>query len=665
MFAMTENKESMDNRMAAYPVGALLNAIDSPADLRKLAPEDLPVVCRDIRDFLVHSLAENPGHFASSMGAVELTVALHYVFNTPYDRIVWDVGHQAYGHKLLTGRRDRFHTNRKLNGLSGFPNPAESEYDTFMAGHASNSISAALGMAVATELNGEMPRRNVVAVIGDASISGGLAFEGINNAANTPNNLLIILNDNDMSIDPNVGSLHSYLAHITTSKGYNDLRYKLYRLLRRMHLVSDSGRSAILRFNNSLKSLLSREQNLFEGLNVRHFGPIEGHDVATIVKVLRDIKDMQGPRILHIKTKKGKGFAPAELDPARWHAPGRFNPETGELISSGSGKPVPPKFQEVFGETLLELARKNPRIVGITAAMASGTSMNIMKDAMPGRVFDVGISEEHAVTFAGGLAKEGLRPFVAIYSSFLQRAYDQIIHDVATMKLPVTFCIDRAGLVGEDGVTHHGLFDIAYLRTVPGMTIAAPRDEMMLRNLLFTAQSADFGPFAIRYPRGCGSHIEWRSEFRLLQPGHGEKLRDGSDVAVISAGPICGDVAAAIDRAAEAGVDAAHYDIVYIKPIDESILREIAGKGCPVVTVEDGSVVGGLGSAVSEWMSGHGFTNPVISIGVPDRFIAQGTVAELRALCGMDTASIADTVIKVAGNGRHVEACQSSEAECL
>ena len=644
MFEMTEKKDSNNNRVAAYPVGALLREIDSPADLRKMPLEELPVVCRDIRSFLIGALSTNPGHFASSMGSVELTVALHYVFNTPYDRIVWDVGHQAYGHKLLTGRRDRFDTNRKLNGLSGFPNPAESEYDTFMAGHASNSISAALGMAVATELNNENPRRNVVAVIGDASISGGLAFEGMNNAANTPNNLLIILNDNDMSIDPNVGSLHSYLAQITTSRSYNDMRLKLYRLMRKMHLVSDSGKGAILRFNNSLKALLSREQNIFEGLNIRYFGPIDGHDVGAIVKVLRDIKDMSGPRILHIKTQKGKGFAPAEKDPATWHAPGHFNPVTGEIKAPAPGVPHPPKYQEVFGETLLELARNNSKIVGITAAMPSGTSMNIMKDALPKRVFDVGISEGHAVTFAGGLAKEGLRPFVAIYSSFLQRAYDQIIHDVAILGLPVTFCIDRAGLVGEDGVTHHGTFDIAYMRSIPGMIVAVPRDEMTLRNLLYTAQAGDYGPFAIRYPRGAGKNVNWRNEPVLMEIGKVEKLREGKDVAVISAGPICSEVSEAITKVAEAGVDAAHYDMTFIKPLDEAMLREIAERGCPVVTVEDASVVGGLGSAVAEWFQLHGHNVPVRVVGIPDQFVAQGTVAELRRLCGMDAASIAEAI---------------------
>ena len=627
----------------------VLEKIDSPADLRTLPEERLPEVCTGIRKFLIGALSTNPGHFASSMGAVELTVALHYVFNTPYDRIVWDVGHQAYGHKLLTGRRGRFDTNRKLGGISGFPNPDESEYDTFTAGHASNSISAALGMAVATEMNGDMPRRNVVAVIGDASIGGGLAFEGLNNAANTPNNLLIILNDNDMSIDDNVGSLHSYLAHITTSKGYNDFRNSTFKALKRIGLVSDRHRGPIMRFNNSLKALLSHEQNIFEGLNIRYFGPIDGHDVGNMVKVLRDIKDMTGPKILHVKTVKGKGFEAAEQNPSVWHAPGKFDPETGEQICSDKGKECPPKYQDVFGETLVELAGRNDRIVGITAAMLSGTSMSMLKEAMPKRVFDVGISEEHAVTFAGGLAKEGMRPFVAIYSSFMQRAYDQIIHDVAIARLPVTFCIDRAGLVGEDGVTHHGAFDMAYLRTVPGMIIAAPRDEQTLRNLMFTAQQCNCGPIAIRYPRGKGHCVDWRCEFRCMEIGKGEKLREGRDVAVISTGTIASEVTKAIAEAESKGVSVAHYDMTFVKPLDEDILQEVIETGCPVVTVEDGTVIGGLGSAVTDFFAEKGHNTAVRRIGIPDRFVAQGTVAQLRSLCGMDADSIASAIMEEAG----------------
>lgn len=634
----------MNSNEDKYP---LLSNIDSPADLRKLNPEQLPQVCDDIRKFLIDSLSTNPGHFASGMGAVEITVALHYVFNTPYDRIVWDVGHQAYGHKLLTGRRDRFDTNRKFGGLSGFPNPAESEYDTFSAGHASNSISAALGMAIATSLKNESPRRNVVAVIGDASISGGLAFEGLNNAANVKNNLLIVLNDNDMSIDRNVGSLNGYLAHLTTSRRYNNFRYKFYRFMKKLGLVNERQKGVIQRFNNSLKTLFSGQQNIFEGLNIRYFGPFDGHDVGRLVTVLKDIKDMEGPRILHICTKKGKGFEPAENDPAVWHAPGKFDPVTGERAKPAPG-PHPPKYQDVFGETLTELAEKNDRIIGITAAMPSGTSMSIMQKSMPDRVFDVGISEGHAVTFAGGLAKEGWLPFCAIYSSFLQRGYDHIIHDVAIQHLPVTFCIDRAGLVGEDGVTHHGCYDLAYLRTIPGMTIASPSNEMMLRNLMFTAQKRADGPFAIRYPRGSGKNTDWKQPMCEMEIGKGSKLSDGTDVAVLTIGPVAYDAAKAVEMAREKGVSAAHYDMIFLKPIDEDRLREVAEKNCPIVTVEDASINGGLGSAVIEWLNDNGFARKVVRLGIPDKFIAQGTPAELRKLCGFDADSIAETIINLA-----------------
>lgn len=623
----------------------LLPEINSPADLRQLAPEQLPQVCDEIRQFLINSLSVNPGHFASSMGAVELTVALHYVFNTPYDRIVWDVGHQAYGHKILTGRRDAFINNRKLGGLSGFPNPDESPYDTFAAGHASNSISAALGMAVASKLNGDSPQRNVVAVIGDASISGGLAFEGINNAANTPNNLLIILNDNDMSIDSNVGSLNSYLAHINTSKTYNDLRYKAFRLLSKIGLISDNGRGSIMRFNNSLKSLISHQQNIFEGLNIRYFGPFDGHDLPTIIRVLNDIRDMEGPRILHLRTIKGKGYAPAEKDPAKWHAPGKFDPATGQRSECLAQPGEPLKYQDVFGNTLLELALDNKDIVAITAAMLSGTSTAIMQEAIPQRVFDVGISEGHAVTFAGGLAKEGKLPFVAIYSSFLQRGYDHIIHDVALHRRRVTFCIDRAGLVGEDGPTHHGAFDLAYLRTVPNMTIAAPRDEHMLRHLLFTAQSVDCGPMAIRYPRGKGKIADWHCEMKQLPVGRGEKLTDGDDIAVISIGTTATDVAKAIKKAKSEGISVAHYDIIFLKPLDTSILEEIVSKHQNIITIEDGTVNGGLGSAVAEWLEDNKISNICLTrLGIPDKFISQGTPAQLAKICGIDSESIFRTI---------------------
>ncbi len=627
-----------------------LSHIDSPADLRALPEQALPAVCSQLRSFLINRLSVNPGHFASSMGAVELTVALHYVFNTPYDRIVWDVGHQAYSHKILTGRRDKFDTNRKLGGLSGFPNPSESEYDTFSAGHASNSISAALGMAVASELSNELPRRNVVAVIGDASIGGGLAFEGLNNAANTPNNLLIILNDNDMSIDPNVGALNSYLTRLTTTRRYNRFRFNIYNFLKRMHLISDHRRGVIRRFNNSLKSLLSRQQNIFEGLNIRYFGPFDGNDVEKVVKVLRDIKDLQGPRILHLRTVKGKGYEPAEQNPSVWHAPGKFDATTGQRLSS-SGEKKPPKYQDVFGETLTELALKDERITGITAAMLSGTSMSKMAEALPERVFDVGIAEGHAVTFAGGLAKEGLKPFVAIYSSFLQRAYDHIIHDVAIQGLPVTFCIDRAGLVGEDGVTHHGTFDMAYLRVIPGMTVSAPRDEMQLRDMLYTAATRAQGPTAIRYPRGAGRNIDWHNDPQIIEPGTGQLLSGDTgkrDVTLLTIGPIAHEAAKAASSARQQGVSVTHYDMRFVKPLDAKILTEVLESQSPVVTIEDGSVNGGFGSAVIEWFAanaGDKAVPRVSRIGIPDKFIAQGTPDELYRLCGMDSDSILQTIL--------------------
>lgn len=629
-----------------YPI---LSVVDSPESLRSLNPACLSALCCDIRNFLIESLSTNPGHFASSMGAVELTVALHYVFNTPYDRIVWDVGHQAYGHKLLTGRANRFHTNRKFGGLSGFPNPQESKYDTFSAGHASNSISAALGMAVAATLNHDEPKRHVVAVIGDASISGGLAFEGINNAANQRNNLLIILNDNDMSIDHNVGSLNGYLAHMTASKSYNAVRYKMYHLMRRLHLVSDKNKDRILRFNNSLKSLINHEQNLFEGLNIRYFGPFDGHDLPTLIRVLEDIKDIEGPRILHIRTIKGKGYKPAEEDPANWHAPGRFNPATG--VREKEGENLPPKYQDVFGKTLVELAEKNDKIVGITAAMSSGTSISMMQARFPERTFDVGISEGHAVTFAGGLAKDGFMPYVAIYSSFLQRAYDHIVNDVALQNLPVTFCIDRAGIVGEDGATHHGALDLAYLSSIPGMVICAPRDEHYLRDLLHLSQSPDRKEtMAIRYPRGRGLYTESMPEPKQLTIGKGEKLKDGKDVAVLSIGTLAENVQNAIARAEAEGISVAHYDMIFLKPIDESILREAATNAKHIITVEDASIKGGLGSAVIEWLTEHNLNNRVTRIGIPDKFVPQGSVSELHTLCGMDADSIYRAIVNANSN---------------
>lgn len=622
----------------------LLKQINFPADLRKLPVEKLPEVCAEIRRFLIGSLAHNPGHFGSSMGAVELTVALHYVFDTPYDRIVWDVGHQAYGHKILTGRRERFDTCRKLNGLSGFPNPAESEYDAFIAGHASNSISAALGMAIATRLKHEEKERKVIAVIGDASIAGGLAFEGLNNASINPNNLLIILNDNDMAIDHNVGGLNEYLVNITTSRGYNKLRYDAYRTLRKLNLIDEEHRGAILRFNNSLKALITKQQNIFEGLDIRYFGPIDGHNVINIVNKLNDIKDMTGPKILHLCTIKGKGYAPAEKEPTIWHAPGCFDPATGERKTEPEGN-KPPKFQDVFGHTLVELAEQNDKITVITPAMPTGSSSCFMMERFPQRSFDVGISEEHAVTFAAGLAKEGLQPFCSIYSTFLQRAFDEVIHDVAIQKLPVTFCIDRAGLVGEDGVTHHGVFDLCYLRCIPNMTIAAPMDEHYLRHLMYTAQLRNNSPFAIRYPRGCGSQVDWRCPMHELPVGKGRQLCEGDDIAVLSVGPIGVDALHAVQRAREAGVKAALYDMIFVKPLDEEILHEVGKKYKRVITLEDGSITGGFGSAVLEFMADNGYTPRIKRMGIPDRFIAQGSVKELHQLCGIDEESIYATLM--------------------
>ena len=633
----------MDNN---YP---LLSKIDTPEDLRKLPVADLPQVCSELRKFLIYSLSENPGHFASSMGAVEITVALHYVLNTPYDRIVWDVGHQAYSHKVLTGRRSVFSTSRKLNGISGFPNPEESEYDAFIAGHASNSISAGLGMAIASRINNDEKRRNVVAVIGDASIGGGLAFEGLNNASINKNNLLIILNDNDMAIDQSVGALGEYMAHINTSASYNKIRYKAYKLLRKLHLIDEKHKDIILRFNNSLKALLTNQQNIFEGLNIRYFGPFDGHDVERIVRVLNDIKDMEGPRILHLRTQKGKGFTAAETNPAVWHAPGKFDPETGERkVSVKQNAPL--KYQDVFGHSLVELANMNDKLVGVTAAMPSGTSMNIMQSAYPERTFDVGIAEGHAVTFSAGLAKDGLKPFCAIYSTFLQRAYDAIINDVAILNLPVTFCIDRAGLVGEDGVTHQGAFDLAYMRCVPNMTVAAPMNEHWLRNLMYTAQIKNCGPFSIRYPRGNGVLLDWKNEMKEVEIGKGVKLTEGDDIAILSIGHIGNIVADAVEELKAQGMKVAHYDMVFLKPLDESILHETGSKYKTVVTVEDGTVVGGLGTAVSEWYCEHGYNVKVRKIGIPDSFIPHGTVPQLYELCGMDNNSIKDVVLSLINN---------------
>ncbi len=619
----------------------ILNQIDYPADLRKLPVESLPEVCSELRQYIIDVLSENPGHLGASLGTVELTVALHYVFNTPYDRIVWDVGHQAYGHKILTGRREKFTTLRKLHGISGFPNPKESEYDAFIAGHASNSISAAMGMSVASALRNE--ERHVIAVIGDGAMTGGLAFEGLNNAAANPNNLLIILNDNNMAIDNNVGGLSQYLVDITTSQAYNKMRYDVYKGLRKIKLIDDSRRENILRFNNSLKALLTQQHNLFEGFSIRYFGPVDGHNVGYLVKLLNDIKDMQGPKLLHIKTVKGKGFKPAEQSATEWHAPGRFNKETGERIIVRKLN-EPQRYQDVFGHTLVELAEKDERIVGITPAMPTGCSMTYMMKAFPKRAYDVGIAEGHAVTFSAGLAKEGMIPFCNIYSSFMQRAYDMIIHDVALQKLHMVICLDRAGLVGEDGATHHGVFDLAYLRPIPNLIIASPLNEWDLRNLMNTAYSAKEGTFVIRYPRGKGEKADWRNEMSVLPVGKGKKLKDGKDIAILSIGPVGNEALKAIEQVEKEGVSVALYDMIYLKPIDEELLHEVGKKFNRIVTVENGVIKGGLGTAVLEFMADNGYTPKVKRIGVPDRFIEHGSVPELFKLCGMDSESIAEVV---------------------
>lgn len=623
-----------------------LQHIDSPADLRRLPVEDLPQVCEELRRDIISELADNPGHFASSLGTVELTVALHYVFSTPYDRIVWDVGHQAYGHKILTGRRDVFSTNRKLHGVRPFPSPVESEYDTFACGHASNSISAALGMAVAALKCGE-PQRHVVAVIGDGSMSGGLAFEGLNNVSDTPNNMLIVLNDNHISIDRAVGGMHEYLTHLHTSNWYNRLRFRMARGLMKVGLLSESRRRTILRFNNSVKALLSNQQNIFEGMNIRYFGPTNGHNVVELVRILREIKEMKGPKILHLHTVKGKGYRPAEKEATIWHAPGKFCIESGERIKETADKPLPPKFQDVFGQTLLELARKNPKIIGVTPAMPTGCSMNILMGEMPDRAFDVGIAEGHAVTFSAGMAKDGLLPFCNIYSAFAQRAYDNVIHDVALLRLPVVLCLDRAGLVGEDGPTHHGAFDIAALRPVPGLTICSPYDETELRRMMFTAQLPGKGTFVIRYPRGRGSRIDWHCPLEAVEVGKGRKLKDGKDVAVVSFGPI-GTTAAEGIRLAERQkpeLQAAHYDLRFAKPLDEGMLEEIGRNYSRIVTVEDGVRIGGVGTAIVEWMADHGFRPDIVRMGLPDEFVEHGKVDELRDIVGLSPLCIARNIL--------------------
>ena len=618
----------------------LLDKIQYPSDLRRLPITQLPQVCDELRSEIIHKLADNPGHFASSLGTVELTVALHYVFDTPEDRIVWDVGHQAYGHKILTGRRERFDTNRKLHGLKPFPSPEESEYDTCTCGHTSTSISVALGMDIAARQQGI--KRHVVAVIGDGSMTGGLAFEGLNNCSSIPNNVLIVLNDNDMSIDRNVGGIGEYLHKLHTSSTYNRMRYRGSKLLYRWGILNDDRKGRVLRFNNAVKSLLTNQRNIFEGLNIRYFGPEDGHNVIEIVNTLQRIKDMTGPKMLHLHTVKGKGFEPAERDATLWHAPGKFDPETGERLQAKGTEKQPPRFQDVFGETVLELAQANPRIVGVTPAMPTGCSLSIMMAAMPERTFDVGIAEGHAVTFSAGMAKDGLQPFCNIYSSFAQRAYDNIIHDVAISRLPVVLCLDRAGLVGEDGSTHHGAFDLAFLRPIPGLTIASPMDEAELRRLMFTAQLPDKGPFVIRYPRGRGVLTDWRCPLEEIPVGKGRILREADgETAVLTIGPI-GNVAAEAIR--ESGCDVAHYDMRFLKPLDDELLERVARKHKRIITIEDGVVTGGLGSAVLEWMASYGHSLSVVCLGLPDNFVEHGTPTELYQIVGLDKEHIKEVI---------------------
>lgn len=617
----------------------LLSQIKYPSDLRKLDIDQLAEVCSELRQDIIDEVSVNPGHFASSLGVVEITVALHYVFNTPDDRIVWDVGHQAYGHKILTGRRDTFCTNRHLHGVRPFPSPLESEYDTFACGHASNSISAALGMAVAARKTGHNDR-HVVAVIGDGAMSGGLAFEGLNNVSSTPNDLLIILNDNDMSIDRAVGGMEKYLLNLDTNATYNKIRFKVARWLEDNGHLSDRRRKGIIRLNNAIKSVLSHQQNIFEGMNIRYFGPFDGHDIKEVVRLLRQLKDMKGPKLLHLHTTKGKGYKPAEDEATIWHAPGRFDAETGERIVSDSSN-KPPKYQDVFGETLLELAQMNDRIVGVTPAMPTGCSMNILMNAMPDRAFDVGIAEGHAVTFSGGMAKDGLQPFCNIYSSFAQRAYDNIIHDLALLSLPVVLCLDRGGLVGEDGPTHHGAFDMAALRPIPHLTICSPMDEHELRRMMYTAQLPGMGTVVIRYPRGAAEHNDWRCKLEAIEVGTGRRMHEGHDVAVLTIGPI-GNVAAeaVAEVEAEGQFTVAHYDMRYLKPIDGGILDEVGQRFSRVITVEDGVRCGGLGTAVTEWMADHHYTPEIVRLGLPDEFVEHGTVSELRRIAGIDKATI-------------------------
>lgn len=627
--------------------------IDSPVDLKAVPRKELTKVCDELRQFIIDEVSKNPGHLGSSLGVVELTVALHYVFNTPYDRIVWDVGHQAYGHKILTGRRDKFYTNRQFKGICGFPSPKESDYDAFGVGHSSTSISAALGMSVAALMKNEQ-NRQVVAVIGDGAMTGGLAFEGLNNTSMDKNNLLIILNDNQMAIDPINGGFTQYLIDITTSQTYNRLRYKAYKTIKKLGLISDEGKNRIIGFNNTVKAALSKQHNIFEGLNIRYFGPVDGHDVDNLVKILSDIKDFKGPKVLHLITQKGKGYEPAEKSVTEWHAPGKFCVETGERNVVTPTEPTPPLFQDVFGETLLELAQQNEKILAITPAMPSGCSMTIMQKELPDRVFDVGIAEGHAVTFSAGLAKDGMVPFCNIYSSFMQRAYDNVIHDVALQELPVIFCLDRAGVVGSDGATHHGIFDLAYMRCIPNITIAAPRNEIELRNLMYTAQEFKSGPFVIRYPRGKGYIVDWKQPMKKVKIGKGEQLKAGKDLAVITIGTMAHSAARAIEKVErENEISIAHYDMRFLKPLDTEMLHEIASNFKQILTIEDGVINGGFGSAVLEFMADNNYKLNLKRLGINDTFVEHGTPEQLYNMLGLDIEGIAKSLLEYINIQKH------------
>lgn len=626
-----------------FQAGKLLSQIEFPYDLReKMQVSDLPQVAKELREYIIDVVSVKGGHFGASLGVVELTVALHYVFNTPDDQLVWDVGHQAYGHKILTGRRENFHTNRKYKGISGFPKRSESEYDTFGVGHSSTSISAALGMAVGSRLQNNRERQHV-AVIGDGAMTAGLAFEGLNHGGVEDSNMLVVLNDNCMSIDPNVGALKEYLTDITTSHTYNKVKDEVWSLLGKISKFGPNAQAIVQKVEHGLKSAMLKQSNLFESLNFRYFGPIDGHDVTHLVEVLKDLKDIPGPKILHVLTTKGKGYELAEKDQTKWHAPGLFNKETGEIIKVTPKDPQPPKYQDVFGHTIVELAERNEKIVGVTPAMPSGSSMNIMMEAMPKRAFDVGIAEQHAVTFSAGMATSGLVPFCNIYSSFMQRAYDQVIHDVALQKLHVIFCLDRAGVAGADGPTHHGAYDIAYMRCIPNMIVAAPMNEEELRNMMFTAQVENNGPFTIRYPRGQGVMPQWKTPFKKIKIGEGRKVKSGDDIAILSIGHIGNYALKAAQELESANVSAAHYDMRYAKPVDELLLHEVFSKFDKVITVEDGCIVGGMGSAVLEFMADHDYQAQVKRLGIPDKVIEHGSQDELYAECNYDTASIVKT----------------------